>query len=316
MSINSDIKVLLNKAFGTGQMSRDGINYSISCPKCKDHRREKKKLVVRLDDGRYHCWVCGDKGSSIIRLISKFRPDLVENIQVRLRKDAESLEEEEIQVELPKNIISLGSKNQKDPDLKSTLKYLKRRGLSLRDIMRWRIMSCTTGTFRRRVIIPSFDNLGNLNYYVARTINPDVKMKYQNAKISKETIIFNEIDMDWTKEVVLVEGVFDAINYPENTVPVLGSSLSTRSRLFKMLSKHQTPCIVSLDPDLKYKAFAMADVLASAGCRVRIGFAPANKDLGDLEKSEVLSILQNAKEYSDMMRIAYKIKKIKSGSLL
>lgn len=297
-------------------MSRDGINYSISCPTCKEQRKDKKKLVVRLDDGRYHCWVCGSKGSSIIRLISKFRPDLVENVHIKLRKDAEDKDEEEVKVSLPNNIVSLSANNQRDPDLKSTLNYLRNRGLNNRDIIRWRIQSCTTGTFRRRVIIPSFDNMGNLNYYVARTIDPHIKMKYQNAKVSKETIVFNEVDIDWSQEVTLVEGVFDAIKCPENTIPILGSSLSMRSRLFKLLSKHQTPCIVSLDPDLKHKAFRIADTLVSAGCEVRIGFAPVNKDLGDLTKIEAFNVLKSAERYSDVMRITHKIRKIKSGSLL
>ena len=315
MSTVKDIKTLLNKSFGSGEMSRDGVNYCIRCPECKDSRRDKRKLVVRLDDGRYHCWVCGTKGSNIVRLIGKFRPDLVQGFRVSLRKEKEDLEHKEEQVELPQGVVLLGDKNQNDPDLKASVNYLKRRGLKKKDLMRWRVLSCRSGSFRRRVIIPSFDKEGNLNYYVARTIDAEIKMKYQNSKVSKEEIIFNEIDLDWSKEMVLVEGVFDAIKCPENTVPILGSSLSTRSKLYKMLSRNQTPCIVSLDPDLKRKAFKLADLLASSGCRVKIAFAPPGKDLGDMTKTEAMSILSNATEYSDMMRITHKIREIKSGSL-
>lgn len=316
MDIISDIKVLVTKAFGAGIMSRDGINYSVKCPLCQEHRKDKKKLVIRLDDARYHCWVCGAKGSNISRLISKFRPDLVQGVKVKLEKSPEFIEEVEEPVDLPNGSVVLGLKNQIDPDLKSSLNYLRKRGILKKDLLRWRILSCKTGSFRRRVIIPSFDHEGKLNYYVARTIDPHIKMKYQNAKVSKESIIFNEIDLDWSREMILVEGVFDAINCPENTVPILGSSLSSRSKLFSMISKNQTPCIVSLDPDLKKKAFKIADLLTSAGCHVKIAFAPKGRDLGDLTKTEAIEVLSSAKDYNDMMRITHKIREIKSGSLL
>jgi len=313
-----DIKALLDRAFGRGVLSRDGINYCLSCPECKDPRSEKRKLVVRLDDGRYHCWVCGAKGSSVNRLIAKFRPDLLSDARnVNLRKEAEKQQEDPSEVLLPKDTALLGCISQpRDPDVRAAVNYLKRRGLSCKDMMRWRALSCPTGTFRRRVIIPSFDHEGELNYYVARSIDPDVKMKYQNSKVSKEDVIFNEVDLDWSEEVVLTEGVMDAMKCPENTVPILGSSLSRRSRLYKMLMRHQTPCIVSLDPDLKHKAFKLADLLSAAGCAVRIAFAPMGRDLGELTKIEVASVLSRARPYTDMMRISHKISEISSGSRL
>ena len=89
----------------------------------------------------------------------------------------------------------------------------------------------------------------------------------------------------------MVEGVFDAIKCPENTVPILGSNLSKRSRLYQMIVKNQTPCTVSLDPDLKTKAFKIAHLLYSAGCDIKVAFADEGKDLGDLNKERARSIL-------------------------
>jgi len=313
-----DIRELLDRALGSGVLSRDGINYCLRCPACKDARTEKRKLVVRLDDGRYHCWVCGIKGLSVNRLIAKFRPGFASDARnVRLRKGPEEQQVRDEEVTLPKGTVLLGgSGNQGDPDIKAVTNYLKRRGLSRKDMLRWRALSCSRGSFRRRAIIPSFDREGKINYYVARSIDPDTKMKYQNAKIAKEDIIFNEVDLDWSKEMILVEGVLDAMKCPENSVPVLGSSLSTRSRLYKMLMRHQTPCIVSLDPDLKKKAFKLADLLSATGCSVKIAFAPSGRDLGDLSREAVLGVLSHAKPYTDMMRISHKISEMSSGSLL
>jgi len=312
-----DLKTVIDKAFGTGVLSRDGINYAVRCPSCRDVRQEKRKLVIRLDDSRYHCWVCGSKGTNVIRLISKYRPDLVKkDDNIRYRKESPVNEILPEEVNLPSGTELLGACNLLDPDIKATWKYLQRRGLTKSDALRWRILACSSGSFRRKVIIPSFDTTGILNYYVARTIDSHNKMKYRNAKVSKEEVIFNELDLRWDQEIVLVEGVFDAIKCPENTVPLLGSSLSKRSRLYQMIAKNQTPCIISLDPDLKTKAFKVANLLYSAGCSVKVAFAPPGKDMGDLNKEGAQDVLAGAREYSSMMRISHKISSLRTGSSL
>ena len=317
MSTTQDLRSILIKAFGVGELSRDGINYSVRCPLCKDSRREKRKLVIRLDDARYHCWVCGAKGTNVKRLIAKYRPDLVDKIEnTRFKKNEQQEEEEETILSPPDGSQLLGVCKSSDPDIKSTRRYLQNRGLTKSDMLRWRILVCPSGEFRRKVIIPSFDIEGNMNYYVSRTIDDHNKIKYRNAKVSKEKVIFNEIDLKWDREMNLVEGVFDAIKCPENTVPILGSSLSKRSRLYKMIAKNQTPCIVSLDPDLKTKAFKVAHLLYSTGCDVKVAFADEGNDLGSLSKGQARSILANAQPYSNMMRISHKIAALRTGSIL
>ena len=77
--------------------------------------------------------------------------------------------------------------------------------------------------FKDRVIFPSFDMSQNLNYFVSRTIDPDVSFKYRNFKGKKKDIVFREIDVDFTKELILTEGVFDLVHCPENSTCILGS---------------------------------------------------------------------------------------------
>lgn len=318
MSVNRSIKSVLEAAFGRGVLSRDGINCAVSCPSCGNERKDKKKLEVRLDDGRYHCWVCDLKGSDVRFLIKKYRPDLFDKVKttrVRKTSNAELTEHEEKALEVPRNASFLG-RSLRDPDMIATKKYLFRRGLTEKDIVRWRILSSPSGDFRRKAIIPSFDSEGNLNYYVARCIDDTGAFRYKNAKVPKEEVIFNEIDIDWSRTVTLVEGVFDAINCPENTVPILGSSLSRKSLLYKRIAVNQTPCVVALDPDLKSKAYKLASLLRGAGCSVRIAFAPDGKDLGDLDKSTAHNIISNSLPYSDVMKLTHKISEIQSGSIL
>jgi len=315
--MQKNIRALLDRAFGKGSLSRDGVNYALHCPACNDSRKEKKKLTVRLDDARYHCWVCETKGSNVKFLIKKHRPDLIDpSDKINLNKRNVIEETDEILVKLPGDFVFLGNENIKDPDIIATKKYLLRRGLKKSDIFRWRMLATSKGSFRRKAIIPSFDEDGNLNYYVARSIDGSGPYKYKNAKISKKKIIFNEIDINWKLPVVLVEGVFDAINCPENTIPILGSSLTNNSKLFQKILSNQTPVTVALDPDLKMKAFKIAKLLKSAGCEVQIIFAPNKKDFGDLSKGDVIEILSKSVPYEDFARITHKIRSIRSGTIL
>ena len=78
MSSYSDKMSLVKRAFGGTEISRDKLNVAVKCPKCASLGTAKKKLVIKLDDGRYHCWVCGLKGRKIDRLFQKYSPSHIE----------------------------------------------------------------------------------------------------------------------------------------------------------------------------------------------------------------------------------------------
>ena len=149
-------------------------------------------------------------------------------IGAQQNKVLEEPQVEEDKVKLPKELYLVGINDNKDPDVLAVRQYLLGRGLTTGDMLRWRISATRLGGFRRKAIIPSFDVDGNPNYYITRSID-DSPFKYNNCKRLKTEIVFNEIDIDWSQPVTLVEGVFDAIKCPENTIPVLGSSLPRES---------------------------------------------------------------------------------------
>ena len=303
----------IESAFGHTSVSSDGINCAVSCPACNDKRKNKLKLIIRLDDGRYQCWVCGTKGNNVAYLARKFNKNF-ENLNAAFGKKINASEKIEEKLELPKDSRFV-LYNTNDPDQKATLRYITSRGLTKRDVYRWRMMYSSSFRFRRRVIIPSFDADGMLNYYIARSIDGDVKPKYMNSKVPKNEVIFNEVDIDWSKQIVLVEGVFDAINCEENTVPILGSTLSKKSRLYSMLTKNACSVTLALDPDLKQKSYVIARNLARDGCEVSIAFAPKNLDLGAMKKSDAKKVISNKVAYDPMQALRLKIKNIKSGSI-
>jgi DNA primase len=303
----------LDDTFGRGQLSRDGVNYAVSCPFCKDDRKDKRKLVVHLRELKYHCWVCESKGGNVIRLLARFRPDL-NLIPDDHRSRVEDESEEEQSFELPIGIIPLYAPT-KDPDVQAAIRYLEGRGVHEDDIFRWRLHTHTRGFLRRHVVFPSFDSEGNPNYFVARAID-DVDFKYRNARVPKKSIVFNEIDVDWSSTVILVEGVFDAVKCPENTIPILGSTIPRDGLLYNKLMEHQSDVIVALDPDLPDKAHRICKDLESAGCSVRYCFAPNGLDFGSMTKQEVRTIIEKAKRYDYNARINHKINTIRSGSII
>lgn len=307
------LKKILNQTFGPGYLARDGVNYSVKCPFCKETKKDKKKLAIHLKNYKYHCWVCEAKGSNIIKLVAKLKPELNLNTY-NFSSPIEDEEEIDLKISLPDNTIPL-YENSNLPEVKACKNYLYSRGLNDNDIARWRMLTVKSGKLRRYVIIPSFDSEGELNYYVARSID-DKNFKYKNAKIPKKNIIFNEIDINWENTIILVEGVFDAINCPENTIPLLGSSLPPNGLLLNKLKENYCNVVVALDADLPSKAHKICQELILGGCNVFYCFPKTGQDFGSMTKAEVLDTINNSKKYNYNAKINYKISTIKSGSLL
>ena len=157
------------------------------------------------------------------------------------RSDEESKE----RVEFPPQFLSLASKNL-PATAKFAYRYLRGRGVTDDDIVRWKIGYCFDGEYRNRIVIPSFDDDGDINYFAARSYNGD-SYKYKNPRASKN-IIFNELFVDWSADLTIVEGAFDAI-VAGNAVPILGSTLRKDSRLLRKIVLNDTPIYLALDPD-------------------------------------------------------------------
>ena len=308
---------LIEHAFGKGFLETDEKNVHVSCPECNDSRKDKKKLYISLDTGWYNCWVCNTSGKNIGFLFRKYATCYYEKCREIFSCDAIGLEsKEEIKiapVELPDD-VSLITNNMSDPDTRAVYSYLLQRGLTRMDMFRWRVCVSNNFYFRRKAIFPSFDATGKLNYYVARCID-ETKFKYNNAKVPKSSVIFNEVDLDWEQPVILVEGVFDAVKCPDNTAVALGSTLSKTSLLYKQLVKNRATVIVCFDEDADEKSHQVCKRLNVAGCTV-YRVSVSGQDLGDRTKKGVMKVISKAKIWTSEALISHKISCIKSGSLL
>jgi len=246
-----EAKRILNQAIGRYRES--GSELLFKCPSCDHH---KYKLSINLDKNAFKCWVCDYRGRNIRRLVRRFGTftQLQKWDEITNRFDIERfselfseepIEEVKEQIDFPSEFISLTSKKL-PATAKFAYRYLQERGLTDDDILHWKIGYCFNGNYRNRVIIPSFDDDGDINYFVARSHNGD-SYKYKNPRASKD-IIFNELFINWSDDLVLVEGIFDAIN-AGNAVPILGSTLRSDSRLLRKIVFNDTPVYIALDPD-------------------------------------------------------------------
>ena len=257
------------------------------CPACDHHKR---KLSVNV----FKCWICDFSGSSIRRLIKKFGTpaslakwtELTDEVDVNLfTMDlfAEDKIIEKQRVPLPKEFISLAN-----PDLplssRNVQLYLKKRNITKKDAIFWKMGYCDSGKYSGRVIIPSFDEDGYCNYFVARTYDNNY-LKYLNPSASKD-IIFNSLYLDFNSDLILVEGIFDAIISGPNSVPLLGSTLKESSLLFQEIVKNNTTIYMAMDPDASEKEDRIIKKLLSYGISVnKIDISPYN-DVGEMTKEE------------------------------
>jgi DNA primase len=163
---------------------------------------------------------------------------------------------------------------------------------------------CNYGEYQNRIIIPSFDSSGHLNFFTARSYT-EAWLKYKNPRISKD-IIFNDLNIDWSSSVTLVEGPFDAIKCA-NSIPLLGSSLRENSKLFQKICKYKPDIFLAMDQDAKSKQFTMAKKLKQYGIRVRIIDTYPHSDIGEMSKKEITRRKQNASIVSEVDYLRYRL---------
>ena len=268
-------------------IDRNGNAY-FHCPFCN---HKNKKLTVNLTKGLWNCFVCEMRGRSLSRLMIKLgRHAEAKLFGTRKSYDLDNLfgdkkvEEEIVSVDLPKSYNPIFN-NLNKVFYRPAIDYLQKRGMETDDFLRYDIHY---NIVEQRVLFPSYDEVENLNYYVSRSIRPDEKMKYKNATVAKKNVIFNEHLIDWSKELFLVEGVFDAIISRKNAVPILGSSINEGFKLFRKVIKNKTDVVLALDADARKKTLSIADKFSSYDINVRFidWVANENRDIAEMGSDE------------------------------
>jgi len=282
-----------------GDSYRSNDEHLFSCPYCKHH---KKKLSVNIEKNVFKCWICETTSRDIRRLVRKFGTfnqlqewdKLTNRININEFDDifleSRRAPDTPAYLGLPNEFSSLN--NGKTLSSQLALNYLKKRGIIEKDILYWKMGYCMEGRYANRIIVPSFNENGDLNYFVARSYSSDPR-KYLNPPASKD-IIFNELYLEWDTDLVITEGIFDAIVAGPNSVPLLGSTLHPNSKLFMKIVQNDTSVFLALDPDADEKEKKIIKLFLNYGLEAYKIDTNGYEDASDMGKEEFLKRKQNA----------------------
>lgn len=299
--------------------------YQFCCPSCADDNGGvadgKYNLEVNFHIGKYHCWKCDIKGS-ISKLVKKYgspglAQEYVADVKMLLanmmyRLDAfeelvQTIEAEEIK--LPKTYTPIG----KITDLPNgKLKaFLEKRHINQYMVEQYHLgftkWENEEKMVRSRLIVPSYDAKGNLNYWTGRDFTGyDGRQKYLNAKADRKNIIFNEGLIEWDGDIVLVEGIIDSLVIP-NCIPLMGKQLYKDSKLYETLMKRaEGNVIICLDNDTHINETKRIYLALNRGRlkdKIRYVRLEDFKDFGEIYEKEgkigLINTLAGSKQFTD-----------------
>jgi DNA primase len=286
---------ILDTTLGVGS-SLKGNEQVHHCPFCHHH---KKKLQVNLDTQQWHCWVCNSKGRSISSLLRKLNVD--KRDLDRLHKiygdepTYSPTDEYVIKLQLPKEFKQLHFKpsGSFNPVYNKAIHYLSQRGIKESEIVKYNIGYCEDGLYSGRIIIPSYDESGELNYFIARSFYEDENMKYKNPPVNRDVIVF-ENQINWNEPITLVEGAFDAFSVKRNVIPLLGKFLLSKLKN-KIFEKGVKEITIMLDSDAIEDSTKHTDYFMKNGIKVK-NIIPTGKDAGELGYEKVNNLIKSAEE--------------------
>ena len=255
--------------------------YQFPCPKCveRDGWMEARKfnLEVNLQKQLFRCWKCDSvdehMSGTIVKLIRMYGNDkLLQEYKDIIRTIRDS---ELYKLNFSSNDFNIDTSIIEKEDLKfppsfkafkegkyynkGAMRYLNERGIGWDIINRYNIGFTEKEEEKKwkkssyRIIIPSYNEYDELNYWVGRDYLPKKegfeRVKYDNPLAKKKEIIFNENKIQWDADITLVEGPFDHIVVP-NSIPLLGKSLNKEYKLYwELITKANANVNVFLDGD-------------------------------------------------------------------
>ena len=259
---------------------------SFNCPVCDDDRN-KHNLEVNYIDNVYHCWSCGDSEGThgpLGKLFDKYGNKKQKKLyQVLKPETVVKREKSKKKLRLPDRYTLFKDSSPVYPVRKAAINYLYNRGITDYMIEKYQIGFCDKGDHAGRIVIPSYNIDGELNYYIARSWDPMSRAKYRNPEAEKEKIIFWENMIDWNKDIFLVEGAFDGL-FLDNAIPMLGKHMS--ELLFETIYKNcKKDVIICLDGDAFKDGVKLYHELNGGELwgRIKIVKLPTDKDVCDLK---------------------------------
>ena len=330
------IEYILSSFLGQPKNNSDGPQLQYNCPCCARENGgipdNKYNLEVNLIQGVFHCWKCaennGTKGKlgylirkyGGISLYNQYKKEMDIIIKSKLY-DIDAFSGmtisyvEKSPLTLPKTFKKVNLSEYCKPSVRE---YLEKRKIDQQIIDKFNIGYTEWEEDEKdmsfRIIIPSYNELGELNFYTGRDYLPENKnIKYQRPKykniknVEKNEIIFQESLIDFDADIILVEGAIDCI-YSPNTISLLGKSLTKDSYLYKTLrEKANGRIIICIDGDTQMSEVKeMYSLLNYGRLKGKIWYIRLEdyKDFGEVFENKgrkgIIKTIKSAKQFSDI----------------
>ena len=298
----SKIVNLLNRVLNnTGRKLKKQDEWMYWSPFVSHH---KPKLQINIQNQNWHCWVSNQGGHNLFQLLKKVGAsrehfeelsELVDDLpRYKKTEDTKSI------VKLPDEFKPLWNGNETIVK-KHALNYLKKRGITSEDILKYNIGYCDEGIYSNRIIIPSYDTDGQLNFFVGRDFYNST-MKYKNSPTSKDIVGF-ELFINWDEPIILCEGVFDAMAFRRNAIPLFGKTIM--NNLKKKIIEYGVQTIyLSLDNDAIKESIEISEYFINNGIEVKM-MEFDEKDPSETGFENLLYLIDKTEKtkFSDLMRL-------------
>lgn len=265
---------------------------SFDCPVCAEEKGldegdGKGNLEINYIRHVYKCWACGETHGThgpLGKLFDQHGTKQQKKVYNLIKpEEFQQQDKKRVKLRLPEGYTNFKDSNPRFIPHIEAYKYLQSRGITDEIIEKYNIGYTVQGEFAYRIIIPSYDIDGNINYFVGRAWTKK-KMKYKNPPSTpKDEIIFNEKFIDWNQDIFLVEGVFDSF-FLENPLVMLGKKMS--KLIFETLyQKANGNIIICLDEDAWTDGLKLYHTLNGGRLynKIKIIRPPKDMDVADLK---------------------------------
>lgn len=266
--------------------------YGFVCPGkpgsngCSSAPEGKIRLWVNPDRDEFHCWHCGYGGRNLAPLMPIGSSELREYLESRPRAPGSRrcivMDVRPRCTALPEGYRPFRLSG--SPAEAPYLTYLRRRGVSDEAVELYRMGYVADGQLRGRVVVPSFDAAGLVNFWSARAIDEADPFRHRLPIASKD-VVSNEHLTDWTRPVYLVEGIFDEVAVGPQGISLYGKFMPPTLAL-RLVERRPPAVHVCLDDDAEAEALDLVGRLMSYDLPCSIVRLPG-KDPGSIGGSAV-----------------------------
>jgi hypothetical protein len=305
-----------------------GNQFNARCPICGDSAKStrKKRFNLKYNDRStvFHCFNCNESGDfyklySLVKNVSTAEAFRVcESIDSLWSNgnffDRFKLKEESKEVQSFNWILDdCFSEYNQEPGIiyEAYVKLLKSFRQERNIPTKIPLFIAYRGKYKSRIIIPVFDNMGNLVYFQARATT-SIQPKYLNPDFPKEMVIPN-FDFIEAGPVFVTEGLLDCYSIGRQSTACLGKEITdTFINRLKQKVVYAENIIIALDNDLDgIKATVKLMKNSNYGKQMRYFFMPEKykkiKDINQLSivfEGELFTfLLNNTVDYSKAVSI-------------